>query len=109
MTGELLRLAQPQPGLMAPGETAQAEVISLRQVGQDFQLVLRLMQANGAQTQLQASASQPLPQGSQVTVSQTESNRLAIMLQQASSSQITTLTRLIPTRCRSAPCCRARS
>ncbi|WP_410480841.1 flagellar hook-length control protein FliK [Pseudomonas plecoglossicida] len=94
MTGELLRLAQPQPGLMAPGETAQAEVISLRQVGQDFQLVLRLMQANGAQTQLQASASQPLPQGSQVTVSQTESNRLAIMLQQASSSQITTLTRL---------------
>ncbi|MCK1978264.1 hypothetical protein LNK15_14615, partial [Jeotgalicoccus huakuii] len=56
MTGELLRLTQPQPGLMAPGETAQAEVMSLRQVGQDFQLVLRLMQANGTQTQLQASA-----------------------------------------------------
>ncbi|MFJ4457952.1 flagellar hook-length control protein FliK [Pseudomonas sp. NPDC089392] len=94
MTGELLRLTQPQPGMMAPGETAQAEVVSLRQVGSDFQLVLRLMQANGTQTQLQASASQPLPQGSQVTVSQTESNRLAIMLQQANASQIATLTRL---------------
>ncbi|MBA1314400.1 flagellar hook-length control protein FliK [Pseudomonas monteilii] len=94
MTGELLRLTQPQPGLMAPGETAQAEVVAMRQVGSDFQLVLRLMQANGLQTQLQASTSQPLPQGSQVTVSQTESNHLAIMLQQASASQVATLTRL---------------
>ena len=40
MTGELLRLTQPQPGLMAPGETAQAEVVAMRQVGSDFQLVL---------------------------------------------------------------------
>jgi len=94
MTGELLRLTQPQPGLIPPGQTAQAEVISLRQTGSEFQLVLRLVQANGNQTQLQASASQPLPQGSQVTVSQTESNRLSIMLQQASASQIATLTRL---------------
>jgi hypothetical protein len=94
MTGELLRLTQAQPGLMAPGETAQAEVVSLRQVGQDIQMVLRLMQANGAQTQLQASANQPLPVGSQITVSQPESNRLAIMLQQASTSNIATLTQL---------------
>ena len=94
MTGELLRLTQPQPGLLAPGETAQAEVLSSRQVGRDFHLVLRLRQANGVQTQLQASASQPLPQGSQITVSQTESNRLAIMLQQASASQIATLIHL---------------
>jgi hypothetical protein len=94
MTGELLRLTQAQPGLLAPGETAQAEVLSMRQLGREFQLVLRLMQANGAQTQLQASASQPLPPGSQVTVSQTEGNRLAILLQQASTSNIATLTRL---------------
>lgn len=94
MTGELLRLIQPLPGLLAPGETAQAEVMSLRQTGQDFQLVLRLVRADGVQTQLQASASQPLPQGSQVTVSQTESDRLAILLQQASASQVATLTRL---------------
>ena len=94
VTGDLLRLTQAQPGLLAPGETAQAEVVSMRQAGQDFQLVLRLMQANGLQTQLQANASQPLPQGSQVTVSQPEAGRLAILLQQASASQVATLTRL---------------
>ncbi|MBA5708065.1 flagellar hook-length control protein FliK [Pseudomonas fulva] len=94
MTGELLRLNQAQPGLLGPGETAQAEVVAMRQTGQEFQLVLRLLQANGLQTQLQASASQPLPQGSQVTVSQPEAGRLAILLQQASTSQVSTLTRL---------------
>jgi len=94
MTGELLRLLQPQPGLLAPGETARAEVLSLRQVGQDFQLLLRLTLANGNQTQLQASTSQPLPQGSQVTVTQTDSNRLTVLLQQANANNIATLTRL---------------
>ncbi|MFJ4054537.1 flagellar hook-length control protein FliK [Pseudomonas sp. NPDC089743] len=98
MTGELLRLIQAQPGLLAPGETAQAEVVSMRQAGQEFQLVLRLIQANGVQTQLQANANQPLPPGSQVTVTQPESNRLAIMLQQANASQIATLTRLDPSK-----------
>ncbi|HDS1802057.1 TPA: flagellar hook-length control protein FliK [Pseudomonas putida] len=91
---ELLRLAQPQQGLLAPGETAQAEVLSLRQVGQAFQLLLRLTQADGTQTQLQASGAQPLAPGSQLTVSQPEGNRLAILLQQASASQVATLTQL---------------
>lgn len=94
MTGELLRLLQAQPELLAPGETARAEVMSLRQVGQEFQLLLRLTQTNGTQTQLQASASQPLPQGSLITVSQTDSNRLAVLVQQANASNIATLTRL---------------
>ncbi|MFJ3447906.1 flagellar hook-length control protein FliK [Pseudomonas sichuanensis] len=94
MTGELLRLLQSQPELLAPGETARAEVMSLRQVGQEFQLLLRLTQTNGTQTQLQASASQPLPQGSLITVSQTDSNRLAVLVQQANASNIATLTRL---------------
>ena len=94
MTGELLRLLQSQPGLLAPGETARAEVMSLRQVGQDFQLLLRLTQTNGNQTQLQASASQPLPQGSLITVTQTDSNRLAVLVQQVNANNIATLTRL---------------
>lgn len=94
MTGELLRLTQSQPGLLPPGSSAQAEVLSLRQVGQDFQMLLRLTLANGNQTQVQATAQQPFPQGSQVTVSQPESNRLAVLLQQASASNIATLTQL---------------
>lgn len=94
MTGELLRLLQPQPGLIAPGETAKAEVMSLRQLGVDFQLLLRLTAANGAQTQVQTTASQPLAPGSQLLLSQADSNRLAVMVQQANASNVSTLTRL---------------
>ena len=94
LTGDLLNLTQAQPGLLKPGETAQAEVLTLRQSGSEFQLVLRLMLANGNQAQLQAKASQPFPQGSQFTVSQPESNRLAVMAQQANASNVTTLTQL---------------
>ncbi|MGE7992013.1 flagellar hook-length control protein FliK [Pseudomonas sp. NPDC089554] len=94
MTGELLRLLQPQPNLLPAGSTAQAEVLSLRQVGQDFQMLLRLTLPNGNRAQVQTTAPQPLPQGSQVTVSQPESNRLAVLLQQASASNIATLTQL---------------
>ena len=94
MTGELLRLLQPQPGLIAPGETAKAEVMSLRQLGVDFQLLLRLTAANGTQTQVQTNASQPLAPGSQLLLSQADSNRLAVMVQQANANNVTTLTRL---------------
>lgn len=94
MTGELLRLLQPQPGLIAPGETAKAEVMSLRQLGVDFQLLLRLTAANGTQTQVQTTASQPLAPGSQLLLSQADSNRLAVMVQQANANNVSTLTRL---------------
>ncbi|UVM18202.1 flagellar hook-length control protein FliK [Pseudomonas sp. B21-023] len=94
MTGEMLRLLQAQPGLLPPGETAKAEVITLRQVGQEFQMLLRLAQANGYQTQVLTTASQPMPPGSQILVSQPEANRLAVMVQQATASNIATLTQL---------------
>ncbi|MDH1658124.1 flagellar hook-length control protein FliK [Pseudomonas mosselii] len=94
MTGELLRLLQAQPGLLPPGETAEAEVVTLRQIGQEFQMLLRLTQANGNQTQVLTTASQPLPPGSQVLVSQTDSSRLAVMVQQATAGNIATLTQL---------------
>ncbi|MCE6983685.1 flagellar hook-length control protein FliK, partial [Pseudomonas frederiksbergensis] len=54
MTAELLRLLQPQQALLAPGETAKAEVLTLRQVGQDFQMLLKLTLDNGKQTNVQA-------------------------------------------------------
>ncbi|WP_449434220.1 flagellar hook-length control protein FliK [Pseudomonas putida] len=94
MTAELLTLTQAQPGLLKPGETAQAEVLALRQMGNAFQLVLRVIQANGSQTQLQANANQPFAQGSQITVSQPEGNRLAVLVQQANASNVAVLTQL---------------
>lgn len=93
MTGELLRLLQPQP-VVANGETARAEVMSLRQVGQDFQMMLRLTQGNGAQLQVQASSSSPFPLGSQISVTQTQSNELAVLVQTTKANNVATLTRL---------------
>lgn len=94
MTGELINLTQPQPGLLKPGETAQAEVLTLKQSGSEFQMLLRILQSNGNQAQVQANASQPLAPGSQVTVSQPQSDRLAVMVQQANASNVATLTQL---------------
>ncbi|NIE76281.1 flagellar hook-length control protein FliK [Pantoea sp. Ap-967] len=94
LTGELLNLTQAQPGLIKPGETAQADVLSLRQSGSTFQLVLQVLQANGSQAQVQVTANQPFPQGSQLTLSQPQADRLAVTLQQASASNVATLTQL---------------
>ncbi|MBA1200875.1 flagellar hook-length control protein FliK [Pseudomonas capeferrum] len=93
MTGELLRLLQPQSGLLPAGESARAEVMSLRQVGQDFQMVLRLTLANGAQAQVQTSGNQPLLQGSQLLVSQPlDSSNL--LIQQVANRRDVALSRL---------------
>jgi len=94
MTGELLRLLQPQHALLEPGETAKAEVLALRQLGQDFQLLLKLTRDNGQQINVQANSNQPLAQGSQLAVSQTSSSNLTITLQQAIANSIASLTRI---------------
>ncbi|MGF6593379.1 flagellar hook-length control protein FliK [Pseudomonas sp. 2835] len=94
MTGELLRLLQPQQALLAPGETAKAEVLALRQVGQDFQMLLKLTQDNGKQTNVQASSTLPLAQGSQLAVTQSSNANLSITVQQAIASSVATLTRI---------------
>jgi len=93
-TGELLRLLQPQQALLAPGETAKAEVLALRQVGQDFQLLLKLTQENGKQLTVQANSNLALPQGSLLAVSQSSANNLSISLQQVLASSVASLTRL---------------
>lgn len=92
MTGELLRLIQAQPGLLAPGETARAEVLSLRQVGQSFQMLLQVTQDSGRQTTVQTSASQPMAQGAQLIVSQPSASNLSITVQQALASRVAILT-----------------
>ncbi|MFD2643388.1 flagellar hook-length control protein FliK [Pseudomonas japonica] len=94
MTGALVQLLQEQPDLLAPGETAKGEVVSLRQVGQDIQLLIRLLQQNGRETMVATSANLPLAQGTQVLVSQPSANQLSLTLQQAIASNVATLTRL---------------
>ncbi|QJI27970.1 flagellar hook-length control protein FliK [Pseudomonas sp. ADAK18] len=92
--GELLKLLEPQTGLIDPGKTANAEVLALKQGGDAFQLLLKLTLEGGRQTLVQASSNQPLPLGSNVAVSQAPSGNLTISLQQALSSTVATLTRI---------------
>ena len=94
MTGEMVKLLEAQPDLLAKGETAKGEVVSLRQVGEDFQMLLRLLRAGGQQTLVQTSASQPLPLGTLLTVSQPNASQLNLAVQQAAASNVATLTSL---------------
>ncbi|MCF7202782.1 flagellar hook-length control protein FliK [Pseudomonas oligotrophica] len=76
-----LRLLQPMQGLLAAGETAQAEVISVREAVQSFQLVLRLTQDNGRQTTLEASSPKPVLPGASYAVAALSDSRLMAHLQ----------------------------
>lgn len=92
--GEVLKLLQPAEGLIKPGQSAQAEVLSLKQNDLSFQLLLKLTLASGRETNVQASSNFPLPLGTQLAVTQPSAGNLAISLQQALSSSVATLTRL---------------
>ncbi|NBA93895.1 flagellar hook-length control protein FliK [Pseudomonas sp. R5(2019)] len=94
VAGEPVKLLQALPGLLAVGESASAEVMDLKQTAQDFQLLLRLTLANGRQTNVQASSLVPLLQGTQVAVTRTSSDTLALLQQQSTHSSVAALTTL---------------
>ena len=94
--GETLKLLQPLAGLIGPGQSAQAQVLSLKQGDAAFQLLLRLTLDSGRQTNVQVSSTQPLPLGTLLAVTQPAPGSLAISLQQALSSGVASLTRLDP-------------
>lgn len=93
-SGELLKLTPPLEGLIAPGQSARAEVLSLKQTNQTFELLLKLTLDNGRQTTLQATSNQPLPQGTSLAVTQPSAANLAITVQQAIASSVAALTSL---------------
>jgi len=94
VSGELLKLLTPIEGLITAGQTAKAEVLSLKQADQTFQLLLKVTLESGRQTTVQATSSQPLPQGTNIAVTQPSAGNLAITVQQAIASSVATLTRL---------------
>jgi len=94
VTGELLKLLAPAEGLIGPGQTAKAEVLSLKQADQAFQLLLKVTLESGRQATVQATSTQPLPQGTSLAVTQTSASNLAITVQQALASSVATLTRI---------------
>ncbi|MES2871253.1 MAG: flagellar hook-length control protein FliK [Pseudomonadota bacterium] len=92
--GEVLKLLQPLEGLISPGYSAKAQVLSLKQNQLTFQLLLKLTLESGRQTNVQAISAHPLAPGTLLTVTQPAPAHLAISLQQALSSSVATLTRL---------------
>ncbi|QVW24907.1 flagellar hook-length control protein FliK [Pseudomonas hormoni] len=94
VSGDLLKLLTPMEGLITAGQTAKAEVLSLKQADQTFQLLLKVTLESGRQTTVQATSSQPLPQGTNLAITQPSASNLAITVQQAIASSVATLTRL---------------
>lgn len=76
-----IKLLQPLEGLLAAGQSAQAEVLEAKAVAQSFQLLLKLTLDSGKQATLEASSPRPLAQGSTLAVTALSETRLAIALQ----------------------------
>jgi hypothetical protein len=94
VSGELLKLLAPAEGLIGTGQIAKAEVLSLKQSDQTFQLLLKVTLQSGRQTTVQATSTQPLPQGTSLAVTQPSASNLAITVQQAVASSVAALTRI---------------
>ncbi|TLX64745.1 flagellar hook-length control protein FliK [Stutzerimonas nosocomialis] len=76
-----LKLLQPMQGLLAAGESAEAEVVSVKESGQAFQLILRLTLDNGRQTTLEALSNRAVATGTAYAVTALSDNRLMASLQ----------------------------
>ncbi|MFJ3523407.1 flagellar hook-length control protein FliK [Pseudomonas sp. NPDC090203] len=98
--GEVLKLMEPRAGLLNAGQVANAEVVSLKQLGNDFQLLLKLTMDNGRQTTLPVSSTLPLTPGTTVNVAQGSADTLTISvqdLQKAITNSLTSIdTRQLP-------------
>ncbi|KQV16954.1 flagellar hook-length control protein FliK [Pseudomonas sp. Root329] len=94
VSGDLLKLLTPMEGLITAGQTAKAEVLSLKQADQTFQLLLKVTLDSGRQTTVQATSTQPLPQGTSLAITQPSAGNLAVTVQQAIASSVATITRI---------------
>ncbi|WP_281687754.1 flagellar hook-length control protein FliK [Pseudomonas citronellolis] len=75
-----LTLARSLGDLLPPGQSAQAEVLGVKQAAYNFQLLLRLTLAGGQQTLVTAESPQALPQGSTLNISALSATSLAATL-----------------------------
>ncbi|MFJ4143572.1 flagellar hook-length control protein FliK [Pseudomonas sp. NPDC089734] len=83
---QVLTLLQAADNLVPEGETAEAQVLTLKQVNQQFQLLVRLMLSNGSQTNLPVSSSLPFTPGTTLQVAQASPNELTLTLQQINNA-----------------------
>jgi hypothetical protein len=91
VTGELLKLLQSVDGLLELGQTAKAEVLSIKQLPADFQLLLKLTLEGGRQATVQVGATQPLAVGTALQVTRMLSEQLSVSLAGAPRTGLTEL------------------
>lgn len=89
---QVLTLLQASQNLVPQGKTVDAEVVTLKQVDQSFQLLLRLIAANGTQTSLPVTSSLPFTPGTSLQVAQASPNELTLSLQQINTALKNSLT-----------------
>ncbi|MFS2159146.1 flagellar hook-length control protein FliK [Pseudomonas sp. Pseusp122] len=93
--GQIFQLLQPMKNLVAPGQAVTAEVVNLKQTGdQTYQLLLKLIQGNGTQSMVPVTSTLPLTPGTSLTVTQASANTLSLSLQQINNALNSVLTRL---------------
>lgn len=78
-----LKLLQPLEGLLLPGESADAEVLAVKQTSESFQALLRLTLESGRQTILATATSRPLELGTTFGVTALSETSLVSALQNA--------------------------
>lgn len=83
---QVLKLTQPVENLVPPGETVEAEVVSLKQLQQNFQLLIKIALSNGGQTSINVTTPLPLTPGTTVLVSQASPNTLTMSMQQINAA-----------------------
>jgi hypothetical protein len=76
-----LKLLQPMQGLLAAGESAEAEVVSIKEALQSFQMTLRLTLNNGRQATVEAGGSKVAAPGAAMLVTAVSDTRLLAALQ----------------------------
>ncbi|MCK9705711.1 flagellar hook-length control protein FliK [Pseudomonas syringae] len=91
---QVLTMLQSAENLIPEGETVNAEVLTLKQVNQNFQLLLRLVLANGSLTNLPVTSSVPFTPGSLLQVAQASANELTLTLQQLNGALKNSMTNI---------------
>ena len=76
-----LKLLQPMQGLLVAGESAEAEVVRIKEALQSFQLTLRLTLENGRQATVETSSARAAAPGAAMLVTALSDTRLIAALQ----------------------------
>ncbi|AHL76167.1 flagellar hook-length control protein FliK [Stutzerimonas stutzeri] len=76
-----LKLLQPMQGLLIAGESAEAEVVSIKEALQSFQLTLRLTLTNGRQATVETSSPRAAVPGTAMLITAVSDTRLMAALQ----------------------------